>query len=89
MDNNANGNDDAENDIRRLKEVENGVDSVAYRGYDAVGLSPQASGMVIWPPMSGENNRRIVPYLRNACAIMSWQRSSTLNIRLSRSDQVA
>ena len=39
----------------------------------------QASGIVVWPPMSGGNSRRIVPYLRNACAIMRWRRSSRLN----------
>ena len=49
----------------------------------------QESGIVLCPPMSGGNSRRIVPYSRNACAIMRWRRSSRLNIRLSRSDQVA
>ncbi|MBR4653764.1 MAG: hypothetical protein IKO72_10445 [Kiritimatiellae bacterium] len=35
--------------------------------------------MVIWPPMSGGNIRRIVPYSRNAWAIIRWRRSSRLN----------
>ena len=39
----------------------------------------QESGIVICPPMSGGNSRRIVPYSRNACAIMRWRRSSRLN----------